>query len=115
MDDVNDPSPRAHVKLPGWLAGHDVLGYANQAKLKFHGVDASQLAWDVETLERYERRSPRLVEVVDVAGPEGRASWEMIANLPGLDSSADPAAVLRERIASSPAAQSSRSPDWPSC
>lgn len=49
------------MRLPPWLWGNDLLGFAAQASLKLNPVDVAAGVWDVETLEEYEHREPGLV------------------------------------------------------
>jgi hypothetical protein len=96
-----DSDGRAHVRLPPWLFGNDVLGFAREARLKAHAVDMPTYWWDLETLERYEHRSrPRLFEVERVAGGTGAPAWGVLANLQSLSPAISPAmlATAREEI-----------------
>ena len=72
----------AVTRIPPWLSGHDVLGYAKQAQLKFDPVDLTQYSWRIEALERHEHRSPRLIELIEVAAPGAPARWETLSALP---------------------------------
>lgn len=86
----------AATRIPPWLSGRDVLGYANQAQLKFHAVDLAEYRWRIEAQERHERRAPRLVELIEVAAPGAPARWEALNNLP---SSSVPNTTTPEQLA----------------
>lgn len=72
----------AAARIPPWLSGHDVLGFAATAQLKFHPVDVATQRWRIEALERYERRSARLVELIEIAAPGDTPRWEALEALP---------------------------------
>lgn len=72
----------AEAKIPPWLWGNDILGYARAAQLKLHPVDASEYRWRVEALEHYESRTAHLVELVEIAAPGAQARWEYLNQLP---------------------------------
>lgn len=72
----------AAARIPPWLWGNNVLGYATEAQLKFHPVDVSELHWRIESVERYEHRAARLVERIEIAAPGGPAHWELLNSLP---------------------------------
>ncbi|WP_369223449.1 hypothetical protein AB5J52_21115 [Streptomyces sp. R39] len=72
----------AVAKIPPWLYGSDILGYAEAAQLKLRSVDASQFLWRIEALERYQRRTAHLVERIEIAAPGAPAQWEALNRLP---------------------------------
>ena len=77
------PAGRAAVRLPPWMWGNDLLGWAAQAELKLRPVDASSYRWEVEALERHEgRSSPRLLELEFIAGRGRAEAWEVLRRLP---------------------------------
>jgi hypothetical protein len=100
------PSHRvARMRLPPWLWGNDVLSFAREAELHLHSVDASAYLWDVETLERYEERSPRFFDLRPVANrSEQPDNWDLLASLPPTGVThgipRDPVAAEEDRIES---------------
>lgn len=90
---------RARVQLPPWLFGHDILGFAREAQLALHPVDASAYRWEVETLENYEHRSPHLLEVAPIVSAGGLTNWAVLHNLPlsGLSHEVDASMLANER------------------
>ncbi|MES4833677.1 hypothetical protein ABVB25_42200, partial [Streptomyces anthocyanicus] len=70
------------AKIPPWLYGSDILGYAEAAQLKLRPVDASQFLWRIEALERFQRRTAHLVERIEIAAPGAPARWEALNRLP---------------------------------
>ncbi|MEU9466943.1 hypothetical protein AB0D78_09855 [Streptomyces avermitilis] len=72
----------AAAKIPSWLFGGDILGYAREAQLKLRPVDIPEFRWRMEALERYERRTAHLVERIEIAGPGAPARWEVLNQLP---------------------------------
>jgi hypothetical protein len=75
-------SSGAVALIPPWLNGYDVLAYAHEAGLKFHPIDAAAYRWRIETVEQYERRPARLVEVLSVAVPGASPNWRVLETLP---------------------------------
>ena len=88
---------RAKVRLPGWLFGNDLLGFAADAGLKLHPDDASTLRWEVETLESFENRAPTLCSVETIAGPGFAPNWAALAVPSGVRHSVDAATLEGER------------------
>ena len=90
---------RAEVRLPPWLNGHDIIGFAKEAQLKLHPVDAAAFRWDIETLEHYESRPARLFELVEVAKSGASPNWSLLENLPAsvATHSVDAATLSSER------------------
>ncbi len=72
----------AEAQIPPWLWDHNILRYGQEAQLKFHPVDLPDFRWRIEALERFENRSPSLVQLIEVAAPGTRARWEMLGGLP---------------------------------
>ena len=89
----------ALAKIPPWLYGGDILGYARSAQLKLRPVDASPFLWRVEALERYERRTAHLVERIEIAAPGAPARWEILKQLPAspVSNTVPPEVVARLR------------------
>lgn len=95
LEAEEEPNRQVAVRLPPWLGGNDILGYAAEAGLKATAVDASTFQWKLETKERYEHRAPSLVTINELAGPGPVARWETLRNV------ADPgvaAPLSRERL-----------------
>ena len=95
----SEQSRQVGVRLPPWLNGYDIVGFAQEAQLKLHPVDAAAYRWDIETLEQYEHRSARLFEVVHVARAGESPNWASLANLPssGLSPPIDESSLAEER------------------
>jgi hypothetical protein len=74
----------ALAHLPPWLWGHDVLGYASGAQLKVRPKDAATHLWRIHTLERYEKRTPHLVRLIEIAAPNGPANFDRLERLPAM-------------------------------
>ena len=77
-----EESRQVQVRLPPWLGGHDILGYAAEAGLKATAVNASEFRWRLETRERYERRGPGLVTIRELTGDGQRANWGALRAIP---------------------------------
>jgi hypothetical protein len=94
-----EQSHRAKVRLPPWLFGNDIIGFAREAQLVLHPVDASAYRWKVETLENYEHRGAHLLDVASVVGAGGSTNWEILQNLPlsGLSHEVDASTLAKER------------------
>lgn len=67
-DDGEPPTPKARVRLPPWIGGHDIPGYLQLAGLKATPVDLPAGWWDVSTIESYEHRPANLVSAVQLIG-----------------------------------------------
>ena len=72
----------AAARIPPWLWGNDVLGYAAEAQLKFHPVDVADLRWRIEALERYQHGTAHLVERIEIAAPGAQPRWDLLDSLP---------------------------------
>ncbi|MFC1407376.1 MULTISPECIES: hypothetical protein [Streptacidiphilus] len=70
------------AKLPPWLWGNDILGFAHTAQLKITPVDVDKQRWSVQALERHEHRTARLVRLIEIAPPGGGPQWERLRRLP---------------------------------
>jgi hypothetical protein len=102
-----DVTGRTAVRLPPWMWGNDLLGWPARAELNLHPIDASSHRWEVETLERHERRfSPRLLELEFIAGRGRVEAWDVLNRLPATPASpalpapavvAESNRILRER------------------
>ncbi|WP_405972901.1 hypothetical protein OG496_28335 [Streptomyces sp. NBC_00988] len=78
----NHTASTAVGKIPSWLYGGDILGYAREAQLKVRPVDIGQFSWRIQALERYERRTARLVDRIEIAGPGAPGRWDVLNQLP---------------------------------
>jgi hypothetical protein len=78
-------SSRVDVKLPAWLYGNDLVGFAEHNGMKLHPVNASEQLWQLETLESYEGRQPRLCTVRTLAAPGQNDDWSTLKTIEGTD------------------------------
>jgi hypothetical protein len=74
-------SEAAQAKLPPWLWGNDILGFAREAQLKITPADAEACYWHMQALERYEHRTARLVRLIEIAAPGHTPHWERLRAL----------------------------------
>lgn len=63
-------SLRTTVVLPDWIFGGDPSGFASSAALHARRDLTSGRAWQMETIERYERRRPDLIRSSILAEPQ---------------------------------------------
>lgn len=99
--------PRPHVRLPGWLGGGDIDGFAQEAGLKLKPIDKGTGIWEVRTLEDYHKTPPRLVITRRLATPATIDRPDALAGLrtlPAQPGTLDPAEVKAElnRLATHP-------------
>ena len=59
---------RCRVRIPHWMGGHDVLGFAHRAGLDLTPVDVEAGLWDVCTVEAKHSASADLLRVEQIAG-----------------------------------------------
>jgi len=76
--------PRPHVRLPGWLGGGDIDGFAQEAGLKLKPIDKGAGIWEVRTLEDYHKTPPRLVTTRRLATPATIDRTDALASLGAL-------------------------------
>jgi len=87
------------VRLPPWLGGNDIYRSAEEAGLKATPVDASSYRWQLQTRESYERRSPRLTTIEELAGLGQPPHWDKLRAVvnPGVTSALSREGLFAER------------------
>jgi len=67
----------ASIRLPAWLGGNNILGFANLAGLHLSPIDVTNGLWSVQTVERFEDRPAGLVSTTPLIRTDGASTVGM--------------------------------------